>query len=419
MFLDSKRLSSETAITPLSNWAFKIFCASTLFIVIFSVEAIYIWPPFIEKFSILLACILPTSMAIWSRTRLWIKEKSIPPELTWVILVFLVGLLSSLFSESPWISLKSLVLFIVSGPFIFFTTKTLFESIKNQEVFIWLITLAMFILSLMGFYELSGTGLYLFSRNPLPAGALLILFSAGTMILLNRKISPALNIVLILGLVSSIVLIILTAKKSHYLSTIVILIMVVVFINERFLKYLLGFIIVASCFLYISVFIVSTNKGFINFNSSVTLRAENYFFGYHLFKKNPIWGFGFKPDFAPYFDDYNVRLAKYLQKKDYQKYIKTHNTFENIIITYFIERGSLFSLTYFGGLVYIVTISFKRLRSPPNKDMGGIFLASVITGFAVLSLTFDTLRFPNLNWIFHSLLGLLANLPNKSFSRVY
>jgi hypothetical protein len=30
----------------------------------------------------------------------------------------------------------------------------------------------------------------------------------------------------------------------------------------------------------------------------------------------------------------------------------------------------------------------------------------------VMSFTFETLRFPNLNWIFHSLLGLLANMPS-------
>jgi hypothetical protein len=30
-----------------------------------------------------------------------------------------------------------------------------------------------------------------------------------------------------------------------------------------------------------------------------------------------------------------------------------------------------------------------------------------------MSFTFETLRFPNLNWAFHSLLGLIANIPKN------
>ena len=78
-----------------------------------------------------------------------------------------------------------------------------------------------------------------------------------------------------------------------------------------------------------------------------------------------------------------------------------------------VELGGLFSMVYFGGIIYLVVISFKQLRAPPQKDLVGMFIISVLVGFAVVSCTFDTLRYPQLNWLFHSLLGLLVNVCRK------
>jgi hypothetical protein len=88
-------------------------------------------------------------------------------------------------------------------------------------------------------------------------------------------------------------------------------------------------------------------------------------------------------------------------------------TFENIFLALLVEMGGLFSSIYFGGLLYIMVESLKSRRSP-SKDIVVVSLLSVMIGFLFISCTFDTLRFPNLNWIFHSLLGLMVNLPQRS-----
>jgi len=301
-----------------------------------------------------------------------------------------------------------------------------------------MMSFGIFALGFIGVFEHFNLGIvYLFSRNPLPAGALLLLLSAGPLVLLNNKDrSLFLNLALVLSLALAATLIVLMAKKSHLLGLAVLFISLIIFVYRKYFKFLLGFIVLTGLVLIFSEPLRSKYKNMIdwydlspktsqtttNFSKqekplsiygSIPLRAESYIFGYHVFKKNPVWGLGFKGNFDPYFADYNIRLDKYFSKNQYRQYIKTYTTFENIAVTYLVEWGSLFSFTYFGGLIYIVVVCFKRIRGASLRVTDGAFVVPVIIGFAVVSLTFDTLRFPNLNWMFHSLLGLLVNLPSR------
>jgi hypothetical protein len=79
--------------------------------------------------------------------------------------------------------------------------------------------------------------------------------------------------------------------------------------------------------------------------------------------------------------------------------------------------GGIFIAIYFGGVTYLVIVFFKNFRAPPQKNMAGMFTIAIMVGFAFLSCTFDTLRFPNLNWLFHSFLGLMVNLPQNSIEK--
>jgi hypothetical protein len=408
-----KALIPEKSVFLMGSWTLYIYCISTVFIVVFSVQAIFAWPSIVEKCSILMACLLPTGMVLTSQVSKWVKEKQSPNELYWVLLVFIFGVISSLSSENPWASLKAMTLFVVSGPLIFLTTKSLFKSTENQKIFLWMTSVTALLFCLFGAYEYSKVGgVFLFSRNPLVAGALLLLLSASTMILLSRSHLRTLIPFFVLGLSSSLILIATMAKKSHALSLIA-MAGVFVCLRRRHLRLLLGFVVFIFCLLYYSAITPSINNKLINFNSSLTLRAENYFFGYHVFIENPVWGSGYKANYNPSFTDYKVTLNEKLSKKQYQKYIRALNTFENIILTYLVEWGFVFSFTYFGGALYIVASCLRRMHKRSQEDIEGMLLVSVIIGFMVMSLTFDTLRFPNLNWIFHSLLGLLVNLTDK------
>jgi hypothetical protein len=421
------------------NWAFNIFCLSTLFILIFSIQAIQSWPPLIGKLAILLACILPATMIAFVQVPAYFRKKKVPKEILWVFLIFILGLTSSLLSDVPLISFKATGLFLVSGPFIFITTMYLFKSKRNQTIFLWVISLSVlcfgafylvfdFINNSEGIFKPSSTGYYLL-RNPLPAAASLILLSAGPMILLTRKMPPISRMALAFGLILSITIIVLLSKKGPALSLIVIVLFWAVLINLRHLKVLLGLVLLTGCLFCFSESTLSKYKSVINLNPSVTLRVELIFFGIHIFKQNPVWGVGSRTKINSYVDNYKIRFPEILLPESaylfdeeghaikfenyFQEHLRKFNTFENIFLAFLVEMGGLFSITYFGGLLYIMVRGLK-ISCLPSKDIVTISLLSVMIGFLFISCTFDTLRFPNLNWIFHSLLGLMVNLPQRS-----
>ena len=424
-------------IDRVENWAFKVFCLSTIFITIFSIQAIYNWPPLAEKLSIFLACALPAGIIMIGRARIWLKTRQIPKEFIWVLLISFFGLLSCLQSENKEASLKSMGLFLASGPLVFLVAKTLFKPKKNKETYLWMTSLSFLGLAFWGIYEHFTLGIvYLFSRNPLPAGTLLILLSIGPLILLNRPNTMLVKFTLALILFSSIFLIILMAKKSHLLGLMVFLITLIIFNFRKYYKFFMGFILLIVLALFSSDYLRLKKGNLINWSSQLTtlssansevlnhklplsiygsipLRVENYFFGLHVIKKETTWGLGFKAKLDSYFTDYNIRLDKFFSKERYQEYIQSQNAFENIVLTYLIEWGAIFCLIYFGGIAYIVILYFIETKKPLIRKIDGIFVVAIIISFSAMSLTFDTLRFPNLNWVFHTLLGLLVNIPEK------
>jgi hypothetical protein len=398
----------------LEKYAFNVYCLSTFFVVIFSVHVISFWPPLVEKVSTVLACLLPLGMVVFSRASIWLETRTIPKEFVWVAIVFLLGVLSSILSEDTWGSFKTIVLFMISGPLVFLVTKYLFESSRNQKIFLWIASLAMLILVLFGFYQHFTSGIvYVFSRNPLPAGALLILLSAGPLALLSQKPSLAVRFFLGFILLLCFVLIVYMGKKSHILAIIALLIFFTAFIFRKQVKLVLIVAFFTACGLFFSGANIAGYKGLDGFEESVSLRAENYFFGLHVFTENPFWGIGPNANFDPYFSTYELKFPNHFSKKYFSRYIKTENTFENIFIAFLVWFGGLFSIVYFGGVFYILIFYLKN--GPPFlMHKSRLFVISVVVGFIAMSFTFDTLRFPNLNWMLHSFLGLVVSF--SSFS---
>lgn len=404
----------KATIFRYNHLAFLIYCLSTLFILFFSIEAITSWSPLAGKSSILMACLFPPGIIALSRVPYWLDTKFIPKEVVWVILLVYLSLTHSILSENPWSNLKSTGLFIVSGPLVFFATKHLFELKKSQKGFIWITSLGMLVLCICGIYEHITLGkIYLFSGNPLPAGTLLLLLSASPLIILNQNPSPVIRFSLIVCLIIFLALITLMAKKSHIIGIAVISLLLFVFIYRKYLKIFLGIVLCAGVLLIFSPSTPSYFQNFSSYKESVILRAENYYFGAHVLAKNPVWGVGFNQNLAPYFDDYELTFSEHFSKRSYKKYIKTLYTFENTPLTFLVEVGSLFTITYFGALIYILISAYKNIHTARN-DKSPEFAFAVILGFIVISLTFDTLKFPNLNWIFHSLLGLIVNFSNNN-----
>jgi O-antigen ligase len=417
---DSKSVTSGK-LTRLDSWALNIFCLSTLFIVVFSVQAINSWSTAKVWASILTASMLPAGMVILMHAPAWYNAKKIPKEILWVLLIFICGLISSFEADNQWHTLKSMSLFVLSGPVIFLVTLYLFESTRNQTVFLWLASLGMLGLGFFGVYENNFNnpqdgyrGILLFTQNPLPAGALLILLTVSPMILLSRERSRGLKTLLSLCLMFSVVLIILLEKKGPILGLVVAMLVLFLLNNPKYFKLFLGLAFVVGFLIQFSIPTLIKYKTVFEDQFSVSVRLENYFFGLHVFKENPVLGIGFKADVAQYFDDYNLRFNHNIPVYNYKRSILSNQAYENIILTFMVELGGLFSTVYFGGIIYMLAVSFKKLRAPPQKKLVSVLIISVLVGFIVTSLTFDTLKYPQLNWLFHSILGLLMNISKKT-----
>lgn len=287
MSLNLKPIDSEEIVTPYDDWAFKVFILSAIFIVFFAVDAIHNWNPLIARSCILLACIVPSCMTILPRIPSWFNTKNAPKEILWLLLLFALGIISSLLSVDMWTSLKSIILFIVAGPFIFVGTQYLLQSKTKQNTFLWVNSLTLLVICFYGIYEHNYNqsdygAVMLFSGNPLPAGTLLILLSASPIILLHRQFSTKLKIFLALGPLISLSLVILSAKKSHILGLSIIFICLIIFINRKNLKFFVGFVLLSVTLLAFSGSTFSKYKNLINLNTSVLLRVENHFFGFHV-----------------------------------------------------------------------------------------------------------------------------------------
>jgi O-antigen ligase len=404
-------VNSLTASTKAhwQNLSFGAYFISTLFVFIFSVEAINDWHPLAKQFSILFACILPSGMVILHHTPNWFKSKALPIELKWVLLLLLLGLFSSIFSQNQWATLKSTILFIFSGPLIFITTKLLLRQTKDREMFLHITSLILLSIGCFGLYEhVISENILLFSNNPLPASALLLLLSGPPMILLSSKNHSLLKYFNGLPLAFSAGLMILLAKKSLILS--------ILFITSYFISFkisnksrLLFLILIVT-----GIAFAFTSKKIPNLDldSSYSLRMESYFFGVQVFKENPLLGVGFKANFIPYLDGYDPVITNKSSAYHFYQFFKINQTFENIVLGFLIEFGGVFTILYFGGLLYFIFGKFNKNKTLSSQKEF-LIITAVFIGFAAMSFTFETLRFPNLNWAFHSLLGLLVNIPTN------
>lgn len=341
---------------------------------------------------------------------IWYATKKLPKEVIWISLVFCISLISTFLSNHPWTTLKSTILFMVSGPFIFIISKHLFASMRNQDTFLWTSSLIALLLGLWGAYEHMVQGdILLLMGNPLPAGAMILLLLASPMILLTRDLSKYLRFALILTLIASTAIIILLAKKGPLLGLMFVILFLAIVRGRKYLTPILGWVFLAGLLVYFLAPWNAENKPKVDPIYSISARAESFFFGLHIIKKHPIFGIGFKSDPAPYLENYTPKFPEQLSKEEYSRFITNQRTFENIFVAFAVELGGLFTAIYFGGVLYMFYECLKKSRSPYQKDNTAILIFSVMTGFTIISCTFDTLRYPNLNWMFHSLLGLMMN----------
>ena len=146
---------------------------------------------------------------------------------------------------------------------------------------------------------------------------------------------------------------------------------------------------------------------------SIYFRLENYFYGFHIFKKHPLMGTGFPSQIANYYQDYQQYFPEKIILREYIQFIEQINAFENTALTMLVEMGGLMSGTYIMLVLFCSLRLIQVISKTPHRrcDLG--FIMAGLIGFFVHSMTYDSLRFPNLNFIFHSILAMTLGLANS------
>lgn len=402
------------------SFAFFLFSLSTIFMVLFSVPAVQKWPVPWNQLSILIACTIPLLLVLIQKIPEWIKNREIPIEIVLIGIILVLGISSAAFSEDRWGTMKGMGLFFLSGIMVFLTTYHLLNSKLKQTIFLWVFFGCYVVFCSYGFYHFfSGGKIWLFTDVLQQAGSIIILLLAGPLILIARTKGRLGYSIFAICLLIGGILIFLIGRKGPLLS-LVVMIMFFGLLHKKFWIYCLVFLLMLGLVFQFKDKIPSLYKVHFSRPNSVFIRLENYSLAYHVFKKKPLFGKGLYTPLLPYLSDYkgvyynenlklNPKTTKGISYKSFYNDVRDNKTFANIILCLFVEMGSIFAITYIGLVSYILIKFLRYIRDKPELRLHAILLLTPLVGFFVHSMTFDSLKYPDLNWMFHSLLGLMAN----------
>lgn len=429
--------------------SYFFFCLATVFIVLLSIIAIDSWPSWLARASILSASLIPFSMAVFEGIPRWVNEKKLPSELILLALVLVFGAANMFFSDDTWATVKGMGLFLIAGPFVLVTTGLLVNSRQRRVILFYILTGCLLFFCFLGLYQ------YLFepwgpvfqisllSFNPIPAASVLLLLVSGPTLLLARADNISAKICFGIVALFGAFMVVLIFKKGPILGLVVALIFSGFFFVRKF-----GIFMVVSTVLlagYISTGYISDKtdpfpfgrglnsvkfqEKYLNRDSSL-VRMELFRFSKVLFKENPFFGIGYNASLVEYLPEnyeakylirkkkcltfFEVNLTCDMRREHYslEEYFeaKSKNTLDNIVLSLVVETGILFTFSY---MVFLFPSGWLLFKAIINKDSNRsemICLVAILLGFFVHSLTFDSLKYPNLNWVFHMLVGMAANL---------
>jgi O-antigen ligase len=403
-------------------WERLTFCTyliASLFMVLLSVSAVQEWTAPWNHISIFIACLLPPSLLILGKAQDGPRNFQLSPESLFIITIIILGTLNIILSDNRNMSLHGMGLFLMSGIFSFISTLLLCDSLRKKTLLPGFFAAIYIFICLFGFYELfKGSEINLFSGNPIPAGSLIILLSIGPMIKAQRSPEKSEFYLWLGSLFTGIILLILIGKKGPIVALLSMVIFLAMFFLKNFTKnFLISITAIMSAGYLIIIGRLNDLQKILEgkeWTYSIYFRLENYFYGFHIFKKHPLMGTGFPSKIANYYQDYQQYFSEKIPLREYTQFIEQINALENMTLTMLVEMGGLMSGTYIMLVLFCCLRLIQAIRKTPHHrcDLG--FIMAGLIGFFVHSITYDSLSFPNLNWVFHSILGMMLGLANAS-----
>lgn len=340
-----------------------------------------------------------------------VQDKARRTEIILMGTILVLGAVNVIGSDDWYKSYQAMRLFLLTGIMALWISMFLMADPRRRNIFAWFCCgcLALVISNDILAYLTKGSGSVEFSIfffNPIPLGTMVILLSLGPAHLLFSE-SPKLKIAGGVMLSLGFLIILLTQKRGTYLAVSA---MALIWIACRRNRWgLLAVAALVAMGLLIPFKDLSTYKSLdqeIPSHFNILNRQELYPFAWHVYKKHPLMGIGLRPfTHEKYLSDYQQHNPEF---KYFVPTVKRLQTFDNMLLTAFVELGTLLTLAYLGLVIYILVNYCRKVRPFAGFRGEDLFRLLPLLGFAIHSLTYDSLLFPNVSWLFHVQLGILA-----------
>lgn len=381
-----------------------------------AVYAVLLWSPnvlgkYFSRTVVTILFLLPWVMLWLLKGTEFINDNKQRPELFLIMAIIALGIINVIFSDNPNKTYNAMRMFLLSGIMALWISMFLLTNSRAVKTFDWFCCLCIAIIvptEILTYFsdsQANPNSITIFALNPIPLGTLLLLLSPGPVrLLMSGQKWPLTAGWILTGLGLSLLL--LTEKRGTFLALIAIGCAWLFFKNSRLkltLSILLILIALIVPFKGLSYYRSLDQKNLSHLN--ILHRLELYPFGLHVYLKHPFFGIGLRPfTHETYLSDYRIKQDLNL----FTYMVKDLQTFDNMLLTALVELGSLMTLTYLALIVLIVGKYWRKLQPLAQSPPLNLYRVLVLLGFAVHSMTYDSLLFPSVNWLFHVQLGILA-----------
>ncbi len=333
-------------------------------------------------------------------------------EIILMVVIIILGVANTSLSNFASRSVETMRTFLLTGVFALWAAMFLINDPRRRQLFDWFCAgaLGVIILVEMVLWLIrgnSGPGVFqVFVLHPIPLGTLIILLSSGPIRLILSKNSTAKILGWLLVLLGGS-LIFLAHKRGTWLALAAMLAVWILYLVRR-RKYL----VISICLAIALVLPLAAQRRVARLDPnsphhvSILHRLELYNFALHIWKTHPFMGIGLRSfTHAQYLPGYHLHNQKL---PDFPQAVAKLQTLDNLFLTSLVELGTVMTLFYLGLVILILAKYCRRLRSWPESSPLDWYRVLVLLGFAIHSLTYDSLLFPSVNWLFHVQVGIMA-----------
>jgi len=332
-------------------------------------------------------------------------------EIILMSIIIILGIINVYMSNNIYQSSLWMTMFLLSGIIPLWTSMFIITDNRSRNKIYYLSCVLLFVMTIIEIANYFITGKNLLSMNhPIPLGTLVILLMVGPLFMLvsHQKRMKLFSVFLV---IMGLILIIIANKRGIYLA---IAGMTAAWIYYRYLRrsiYAIINIIICLTLLAVGWNYYKLLDENIPYHNSILHRLELYPFSLHIYQKHPFLGTGLRAfSQESYLADYQVNNKSL---DTFNKTVIKLQTLDNMILTGFVELGSIMTICYLGLISYII-VRYCRITQPFSLSHKKEFVLLLpLLGLAIHSMTYDSLLFPQINWLFHVQLGILAG-----FSRV-